>query len=275
MFFSCDVYKNFSTPFVDGLCLLVDSHSHLAEDELKPFLEWILPTCRNNNTIIFANSTDLKSCIVNIELAYGYSDIVKPFVGVHPWEAQSFEGGAFKDFVVNNLGNIVGIGEIGLDGKYSNKVSLEIQRRAFEFQLEIAEEFGLPVCIHSRRAQDEVLNILNNFLVKGVLLHWFSGSEEQMKNGLDRGYFFSFGPTIAYSKGSQRLLSKCDLDKVLLETDSPVPYGACFENRTSTPLLIYTVAYKASNIFKKDLEETLNIISKNSQNYIGRRISWR
>lgn len=256
-------------------CLLVDSHSHLAEDELKPLLESILISCRKSGTIIFTNSSNLQSSIENIAISESNRDLVKAFVGVHPWEAQHYDDKAFNDLVTDKMEHVSGIGEIGLDGKYSSITPLETQKETFERQLEAAEKHELPISVHSRRAQDHVLDILETFSLRGVLLHWFSGSEEQMRRGLDSGYFFGFGPTVVYSKGAKRLLEKCDQDRVLVETDSPVHYGACFENRVSTPLLVYSVAYSVSNIFKKSLEETLNIILENSQNYIGRRIVWR
>ncbi|MGQ9780813.1 MAG: TatD family hydrolase [Nitrososphaeria archaeon] len=255
--------------------MLIDSHAHLAEDELKPFLEWILASCRNNDIVVFTNSSSLKSSRMNIALAKSSRGLVKAFVGFHPWEAGYYDDEAFKDLVMTRESDISGIGEIGLDGKHVINTPMEAQKKAFERQLETAEKLKLPVCIHSRRAQDEVLDSLESFSLKGVLLHWFSGGTEQMKRGLNRGYFFGFGPTIIYSKSAQKLLKSCDPHRVLLETDSPVCYEACFENRMSTPLLIHSVVYAVSNIFKKSLEETLNIILENSQNYIGRRIGWR
>lgn len=251
--------------------MLVDSHAHVVDEELKPFLDMVLSTCEKKRIQIFANSTDEKSSIENIRLTKEYPGTVKAFVGIHPWEAHNFNEEVFKDVVTKNLAKVSGIGEIGLDGKYVDRVPFESQKKAFESQLAIAEEFKFPVCVHSRRAHEDVLKVLDTYSLKGVLLHWFSGSEEQMKRGLDKGYFFSFGPTIVYSKGSRRLMSSCSTDRVLLETDSPVHYDACFENRLSTPLLVGTVYYSACNIFKKSLEETLNIILENSQNYIGRK----
>lgn len=250
--------------------MLVDSHAHIVDDELKPFLNWILSTCKRSKIQIFANSANVKSSVENIRLAKENLKTIRAFVGVHPWEAHTFNEEVFRDLVTKNLENISGIGEIGLDGKYAGNAAYGVQKKAFELQLAIAEEFKLPVCVHLRRAHDDVLGILGTFSLNSVLLHWFSGTEEQMRKGSDEGYFFSFGPTIVYSKGSRRLLSRCLIDRVLLETDSPVHYNACFENRISTPLIVGTVYYSACNIFKKSLEETLNTVLENSQNYIGK-----
>lgn len=255
--------------------MLIDSHAHIVDDELKPFLDWILGTCKRNNIKIFANGTDVKSSIENVKLAEKYPDTISTFVGIHPWESRTFDGAAFKEFVSENLVKVSGIGEIGLDGKYTDSIPLDLQKKVFEYQLSIAEEFKLPVCVHSRRAHEDVLNELETFTLHGVLLHWFSGNDEQMRRGIDKGYFFSFGPTIVYSKGSRKLMSSCSMDRILFETDSPIHYDACFENRISTPLLLGTIYYAACNILNKNLEETLNIVSENSQNYIGRRINWR
>ncbi|MEM3403963.1 MAG: TatD family hydrolase [Nitrososphaeria archaeon] len=255
--------------------MIVDAHCHLVDDYLKPFLPLIIRSCEANGIVIFSNSMNLESSRISIELGRKHSELVKVFVGVHPWEANNFQEDAFDRLVVSELNSISGIGEIGLDWKYLDRVPMKAQRRVLEHQLQLAEKYLLPVNVHSRRAYQEVLDTLGRYSLKSVLLHWFSGTEDQMERGLDRGYFFSFGPTVLYSKKTQKLLIKCGLDRVLVETDSPVEYNACFGNTPSNPLFIYSVAYAISNILKKNLEETLNIMLNNSQNYIGRKMRWR
>jgi len=254
--------------------LIVDAHSHLVDDYLKPFLPWIMGSCKASGIVVFSNSMDLESSRISIELGRRFGGLVEVFVGVHPWEADNFQEEAFSGLVAGALDSICGIGEIGLDMKYLDRVPLATQRRAFEHQLQLAERYQLPVCVHSRMAHREVLDTLGRYSLKGVLLHWFSGTEEQMKNGLDKGYFFSFGPTVLYSRKTRNLLIKCSVDRILIETDSPVEYDACFGNTPSNPLFISSVAYAVSLILKKSLEETLNIMLNNSQNYIRRKMRW-
>jgi len=249
--------------------LLVDAHVHLVDEELEPYLEWLLSSCRLRNVVVFSNSMDLESSNLNLNLALK-NVFVKAFVGFHPWCAQSYSGVELERLLEENLKHVHGVGEIGLDGKYP--VPLEVQRRVFEEQLALAEKYSLPVNVHSRRAQETVLDILSSYKVSRVLLHWFSGDERALKRGLDMGFFFSFGPTLVYSKSTRMLAQKCDVSRVLVETDAPVGYGACFEGFVSSPLFLYSVVYAFSNIFRKSLDEALNIIWGNSQTFLGRRL---
>jgi len=249
---------------------LVDAHAHLVDDELKPYLDWIISSCRLRNVIVFANGMDLFSSKLNLDLSLK-NGFVKAFVGVHPWCALSYSTIDFENFLKENIGRVSGVGEIGLDGKYVDTVPMNVQKKVFEEQLSLAERYGLPVNVHSRRAHDMVIETLSSYKLSGVLLHWFSGDERALKKGLDMGCFFSFGPTIVYSRSTRKLFQKCDFSRVLIETDAPVAYGVCFEGLISSPLLLSSIVYAVSNLFGKSLEETLNIIWENSQSYLGRR----
>ncbi|MGC8911453.1 MAG: TatD family hydrolase [Nitrososphaeria archaeon] len=250
---------------------LIDAHVHLVDNELKPYLDWIVSYCRLGNVIVFANGMDLFSSKLNLEFSSKH-DFVKAFVGVHPWCAQSYSTIDFENFLKENVGRVCGVGEIGLDGKYVETVPMNVQKKVFEEQLSFAERYDLPVNVHSRRAQEMVIETLSSYRLSRVLLHWFSGNERILKRGLDMGFFFSFGPTLVYSKFTKKLFQKCDFSRVLVETDAPVAYGACFEGFTSSPLLLSSIVYTVSNLFRKSLEETLNIIWENSQSYLGRRL---
>ncbi|MBC7090655.1 MAG: TatD family hydrolase [Nitrososphaeria archaeon] len=250
---------------------LVDAHVHLVDDELKPYLDWILSSCWLGNVIVFANGMDLSSSKLNLEFSLKHY-FVKAFVGVHPWCALSFSKIDFENLLKENVGHVFGIGEIGLDGKYVEIVPMNVQKKVFEEQLSLAERYDLPVNVHSRRAQEMVIETLSSYRLSRVLLHWFSGDERMLKRGLDMGFFFSFGPTLVYSKSTRKLFQKCDFSRVLVETDAPVAYGVCFEGFTSSPLLLSSIVYTVSNLFRKSLEETLNIIWENSQSYLGRRL---
>ena len=250
--------------------MIVDAHVHIVDDKIKPFQGLILDSCKKNGIVLYANSTDLKSSIENLALMDRFGEVIKTFVGVHPMMAPVYNTESFTELVAEYSTAISGIGEIGLDGKYYNETPLSLQKSVFEFQLQIAEKNRLPISVHSRKAQNEVLDILETYSVRNVLLHWFSGEEVQMRRGTDLGCFFSYGPTLVYNKNVQRSFKRCNIDRVLLETDSPVTYGGCFGNKPASPFHIFSVLYKVCEMLRKPLEETLNMVSSNSENYIRR-----
>ncbi|QZA82799.1 TatD family hydrolase [Deefgea piscis] len=121
-----------------------------------------------------------------------------------------------------DLGLAVAVGEIGLDF-YLPELNAERQIHFFEAQLKIARDFDLPVIVHIRRSQDQVLKFLRKWRVKGGIAHAFNGSEQQADAFIQLGFCLGFGGALTYS-GSQRirrLAQTLPLESLVLETDAP------------------------------------------------------
>ncbi|WP_051258719.1 TatD family hydrolase [Chitinibacter tainanensis] len=119
-------------------------------------------------------------------------------------------------------GEAIAVGEIGLDffvpGLDANR-----QIALFEAQLKLARDFDLPVIVHIRRSQDQVLKYLRKWRVKGGIAHAFNGSEQQAYEFIKLGFALGFGGAMTYS-GSQRirrLAQTLPLEHIVLETDAP------------------------------------------------------
>lgn len=249
---------------------LVDAHTHLSDFDKE--LSYIMNFLKNSNMILLSNSMDLESSIKNLELYKSLHGKLLPFVGIHPWSAQSENLESFEAFL-NKENNIInGIGEIGLDRKYAqNEEAYKRQISIFEKQLEFAERFEKPVSIHSRGSQKDVIDILSSFELKGVLLHWFSGDYQQLNRAMDKGYYVSFGPTIIYSKKSRDLAKRTLKDLILTETDGPVRY-ACFDNKPALPTFLPSVVFALSSILKSSFYETAELVLKNSSSYMNMKL---
>ena len=121
-----------------------------------------------------------------------------------------------------DLGFAVAVGEIGLDF-YLPELNAERQIYFFEAQLKIARDYDLPVIVHIRRSQDQVLKYLRKWRVKGGIAHAFNGSEQQAAEFIKLGFCLGFGGALTYS-GSQRirrLAATLPLASLVLETDAP------------------------------------------------------
>jgi len=190
-------------------------------------------------------------------------DTVKAFVGTHPSEAvREPDLGWFE----GTLKAAAGVGEVGLDPKYSGIGPGSAQREAFTRQLEAALGDDKPVQVHSRGAEQECLETLESIRPKSVLMHWFQG--ETLLNKLtDRGYFISFGPALIYSKKLQRMASICDPGCVLTESDSPVTYGPLGGVHGSS--LIPSVLFKLAELWGSTFEETSLLTTENALRYLG------
>jgi len=212
-------------------------------------------------------SMDYTSSEKTLELGK-QSDFILPFIGVHPGKAQDEIESTLKLIDENNE-TISGIGEIGLDTTYTNSAEeFQKQEEVFKTQLSYAEKFGKPVSIHSRKTLDQILEILPSYKVPSVLLHWFDGSKKQLQQAMDLDCYVSFGPVMVYSKDKQVLLSKANKDKILVETDGPVRFSRCFENKTAQIDFIPSIVFCASKVLHVNYDELCDVIEQNSKRFL-------
>ena len=123
-----------------------------------------------------------------------------------------------------NNAKIIGIGETGLDFFYKNSEKL-IQKKIFVEHIEAAIELDTPIILHSRNAEEDTFNILNDYYSKKpkILMHCFTGSKDFAKKLLNIGAYFSFSGIITFKNASELVdtASFLPLDRLLVETDAP------------------------------------------------------
>ncbi|MBS1260351.1 MAG: Tat-linked quality control protein TatD [Thaumarchaeota archaeon] len=246
---------------------LYDSHIHLSDTEYEHDIPLIMNCMKRLCIKACCVSMDYSSSIKTLELGK-QSDLVLPFIGIHPEKAQDDTESVFKLIDENNE-KISGIGEIGLDSTYTNSdEEFGKQEEVFKTQLSYAEKFGKPVSIHSRKTLDQILEILSSYKVPSVLLHWFDGSKKQLQKAMDLDCYVSFGPVMVYSKDKQVLLSKANKDKILVETDGPVRFSRCFENKTAQIDFIPSIVFCASKVLHVNYDELCDVIEQNSKRFL-------
>ena len=246
---------------------LYDSHIHLSDTEYEHEIPLIMNCMKRLCIKACCVSMDYSSSTKTLELAE-QSDLILPFIGVHPEKAQDDAEYVFK-MIDENHEKISGIGENGLDITYTNSdEEFKKQEAVFKTQLSYAEKFGKPVSIHSRKTLDQILEILPSYKVPSVLLHWFDGSKKQLQKAMDLECYVSFGPVMVYSQDKQVLLSKANRDRILVETDGPVRFSRCFENKTAQIDFIPSIIFCASKVLHINYGELCNVIEQNSQRYL-------
>ena len=246
---------------------LYDSHIHLSDTEYEHEIPLIMNCMKRLSIKACCVSMDYSSSIKTLELGK-QSDLILPFIGIHPEKAQDDTESVFNLIDENNK-KISGIGEIGLDSTYTNSdEEFQKQEEVFKTQLSYAEKFGKPVSIHSRKTLDQILEILPSYKVPSVLLHWFDGSKKQLQQAMDLDCYVSFGPVTVYSKDKQVLLSKANKDKILVETDGPVRFSRCFENKTAQIDFIPSIVFCASKVLHVNYDELCDVIEQNSKRFL-------
>lgn len=251
----------------------VDAHIHLADPaygQVEPVLDDAAANCVD---YLLSNGMDYGSSLRTVDLAKRYDKVIAA-VGAHPWTATNANAAldlsAFDQLIEENMKQVRAIGEIGLDGQYTqDDAKKQQQKEVFLFFLDLAERKKLPAVIHSRLAINEILEILPSFRLARVLLHWYSGPSDNLRVIKDRGYMISVGPSILYSKRVAEVARQADLSIILTETDGPVSYYGPFKDKPTRPSFVIPVVEKLSEIKNKSVEETREIIWNNFHSFIS------
>ena len=220
---------------------MTDSHAHL--DACEEPAETLVRRAREAGVVrIVTIGTGIESCRTALALADGDEDVYAA-LGVDPHRAASTDAGRLDELCeLLSHPRAVAVGETGLDGvrRFASPVE---QRRLFDAQLALADEFALPVVVHSREAEEETAAALAPFQGT-VILHCFS-SPALLPVALERGYYVSFAGNATYPKASElrEAAALVPADRVLVETDSPYLAPQPVRGRPNEPAhLVHTVA---------------------------------
>ena len=193
--------------------MFIDSHCHL---EAYKNLEEVIKSSKQSLEAIISCGHSVESSRQNLEIAKRYEGFVHPVVGVGPQSAMHMKS---KSWEIEIPEAAVAIGEIGLDYHWAKtSEEKELQKECFIYFLDIAAQSGLPVVIHSRNSQQDVIGILEEKRVNTVIWHCFSGSVEEAKWAIDKGHYISFVPI---SSKARTEIATIPGIKLLTETDAP------------------------------------------------------
>ncbi len=192
-------------------------------------------------------------------------DCVYGTIGVHPSEAEKFNDEAAKKMtLLAHHPKMVGIGEIGLD-YYWDKTFVDVQKRVFKTQLEIAKSLNLPVVIHDREAHLDTFEILKEYDMKNVILHCFSGSVEFAKQCTELGWLLGIGGVVTFKNARKMkdVVKETPIEYLVLETDAPYLTPHPFRGEENAPKYLNLIAKEIANI--KDLTPDF-VIKETSKN---------
>ena len=245
-----------------------DSHIHLSDPAYVSDMEFILKQMDHLKIKACCVSMNYENSLQTLNLAK-QSDLVLPFIGIHP-ECANQEIESMSKLIEDNHNNISGIGEIGLDPTYVNDDNdAKKQNQVFELLLSYAEKFNKPISIHSRKSLDDVFEIMTSYNTRHALLHWFDGNKKQLQKAMDMGFFVSYGPVTIYANDKQTLLSKTNESQLLIETDGPVRFSRCFEMKSGQISFIPSVVFCAAKILGKSFDDMVSVLENNSNSYLG------
>lgn len=212
----------------------IDTHAHYNARQFKNNLNLTIEKIKECTQFVINCGTNNKEIENTIKLVNKYENIYG-VIGYFPSDVLELtEKDAFPMLEKQlKYKKILGIGEIGLD-YYHDAVDRDLQKEMFNKQIDLANKLKIPVCIHSRDAEDDTLKILkNNTPQYGCSIHCFSYGKSSAKQYYDMGFYFGVGGTCTYERNKElrdAIKDIIPLDKILLETDAP--YLSPSKNRT-------------------------------------------
>ena len=253
--------------------MFIDSHAHLDMKDFDRDRNLVIERAiKGGITHIVTVGIDLPSSIHALQLTREY-DFIFSSIGYHPHNAEKMGINALKEFGgMASEAKIVAWGEIGLDF-YRHRSSPEKQIEAFEQQLDMAVDYDLPVIIHNREADQEVIEIIRKDRKRperGVI-HCFSGTYDLAMAFIQMGFYISIPGTVTYKNAFrvQDVASKIPLDRMLLETDAPFLAPVPERGKRNEPFFVTHTAQKVADLRNIDTQEVARRTSENAKRLFG------
>ena len=248
--------------------MLIDTHAHLQWASFDKDREKVISRARKVDVKYIVNiGFDVNGNRKVIGLAEKHKGLYAT-VGIHPHNASQLNENVLDKLrKLSENPKVVAIGEIGLD-YYRNLSPREAQKKAFEAQLFLAEELGLPVVIHDREAHADTLEMLSKFKGKiNGIMHCFSGSREMAEQCVKSDFYISFaGPvTFPNSHKLHEIAKRIDLNKILLETDSPWLAPQEMRGKRNEPAFLIFIAKKIAKLKGISVDELAEATTENAK----------
>ncbi len=248
--------------------MLIDSHCHLDFDALSNDIDGVLSRMEIANIgACVTISTRVEQFDKISAIAEKYANVYCS-IGTHPHNAHEELHIHTKDLIeLSSHQKCVAIGEAGLDYHYDNSPR-EAQKTGFLRHVAAARETGLPLVIHSRSADEDMIEILQSEMGKGAfpfILHCFSSGKKLAEVGLELGGYLSFSGIITFKNAKEihEVAKTAPKDRILVETDAPYLAPVPHRGKTNEPAYVRYTAQELANLRGVSLEEIAEITSGN------------
>ena len=255
--------------------LLIDSHCHLNYDFSPKTADDLIREARLAGvTRMVTIGTDVPSIPVVQALSEHFVNVYHT-VGVHPHEASTLKAEDWRALrVAVKHPKCRGVGEVGLDYHYDLSPR-EVQRDCLKQQLVFAAEVGLPVIVHSREAEADLLEQLREYAqslpagrIPGVI-HCFTGTVEFGQACVDLGFYISFSGVLTFKNAEpiREAARQFPLERILVETDAPFLAPIPFRGKRCEPAMVAETARRLAEIRGIPFGELARITTENAERF--------
>jgi len=248
---------------------LIDTHTHLYLEQFDEDRDIVVKRAISQGVEKMLLPNIDKSSIESLwSLCEKYPDNFFPMAGLHPTSVKA----DYKEelaIVAKELEarTYIAVGEIGID-LYWDKTFTKEQKDALLYQFELAVKHNLPVVIHSRDSFAEIMEVIDAFdnnQLRG-LFHCFTGSEEEAKQIIDKGFLLGLGGVLTFKNSKLRdEIKNIDLKHIVLETDSPYLTPTPYRGKRNESAYVYYVAKTLAEVHGMSIHEIAEITSLNAQ----------
>ena len=250
---------------------MIDSHCHLDHEPLISDLKNVIKRSKDIGIQKLLTISTSSESFARIQKIINFDEIIYGTIGVHPHETEN--DFMKSETIVNHLNEnkkIIGIGETGLDFYYNNSDKNK-QIKSFREHIDAAIKSMCPIIIHSRNAENETFDILDEYKEKKIkiLMHCFTGSKEFAFKLLKFNTIFSASGIITFKNASdlQETFKSIPSEKILIETDSPFLAPVPKRGKKNEPSFLDYTAQKMADIKNTTKSEIIDITTKNFNNF--------
>jgi len=256
--------------------MLIDIHTHLDHAYFDKDRNKVVENAEKENVkVILTAGINPETNRKTLELAKKY-EIVKASLGIYPVQTlkkeieEAGEPLKFYDFDIDeeirfieeNKDTIVGVGEVGLDYKWTRDHDAE-QKELFQKMISLAERINKPIIVHSRKAESDCIDMLSSSKIKGVLMHCFSGKKKLVKKIVDKGWYLTAPTCIVRSPQFQSNVRMTPITQLFCETDAP--YLSPFKDKRNEPAFVAEAYKQVAELKGMEVEEVVNSMWMNWQ----------
>lgn len=248
---------------------ITDTHTHLYSEAFdSDRKEMIQRAVDLNVTRFFIPSIDSSYTDAMFKLKNDFPNHMFLMAGLHPTSVKNNYNEELKHVeVLLNEHKFYAIGEIGID-MYWDTSTLDIQKKAFKHQIQLAKQYRLPIVIHCREAFDEIFDVLETEKGDNLfgIFHCFTGNYEQAQKAISFNMKLGIGGVVTFKNGGiDKFMGQIDLKHIVLETDSPYLAPKPYRGKRNESSYIIKVLEKLSEIYGISQEKIAEITTQNSK----------
>ena len=268
---------------------LIDTHAHLNLPAFAEDLSEVIERCRDKEVAVINVGTKESTSERAVELALAHEEMYA-IVGLHPIctvpnsethddgkggtpkakEGEIFNSAFYRDLIEKGNGKVVGIGECGFDYYHTAPDSYSVQEEAFIAQIELANEFNLPLMIHTRGSKpgeisptglsvyEDVYAVLKQYAKVRGNVHFYAGTLEEAKKFFDLGFTISFTGVVTFAKVYEEIVRAVPLELLHGETDCPYVAPIPYRGQRCEPWMVEEV-YKKIAMIRGEEEEGVRL----------------